>query len=94
VAEESNWCEASIISFNNLPSIFRSFLEVVGNFASIFWHSSCNSFTAFLSMLGTGGRSPSDQVGSVLAAAITAPSTKASPSLDSRPARKFSSQYF
>jgi hypothetical protein len=38
-------------------------------------------------MLGIGGTSPSDQVGIVLAAAMTAPSTKVSPSLDSRPAK-------
>lgn len=72
-----------------LPRICWSCSEVVGNSKSICWHSSCNCFTAFRSMLGIGGTSPSDQVGSVLAAAITAPSTKLSPLLDNRPATKF-----
>lgn len=69
-----------------LPRIFLSCFEVVGNSPSISRHSSCNSFTALLSMLGTGGTSPSDHVGSVLAAAMTAPSTNVSPPSDSLPA--------
>lgn len=73
-------------SIADLPSTFWSCLEVVGNSARIRWHSSCNSFTAFFSKLGIRGTSPSDQVGNVLAAAMTAPSTKLSPSLASRPA--------
>lgn len=68
------------------PRISESCSEVVGYSESIWWHSSCNTFTAFLSMLGIGGKSPSDQVGSVLAAAMTAPSTKLTPSCDNRPA--------
>lgn len=77
------------ISIETLPSSFWSCSELVGNSASICWHSSCIPFTAFLSRLGIGGTSPSDQVGTVLAAAMTAPSTKVSPSLDSRPAKSF-----
>lgn len=71
------------------PRIFWSCLELVGYAASICRHSSCNSFTDLLSMLGIGGTSPSDQVGNVLAAAMIAPSTKVSPSLDRRPAISF-----
>lgn len=74
--------------YHQVPRIFWSCSEVVGNSRSICWHSSCNCFTAFRSMLGIRGTSPSDQVGNVLAAAITAPSTKLSP-LDNRPAMKF-----
>lgn len=73
----------------SLPRIFWSSVELVGNAASICLHSSCNSFIALLSMLGIGGTSPSDQVGNVLAAAMTAPSTKLSPPLDRRSATKF-----
>ena len=72
---------------SNLPSNFWSCLEVVANPASIFWHSFCNSFTASLSTLGIGGTSPSDQLGNVRAAAMTAPSTKVSPAFD-RPSTK------
>ncbi|KAK4347677.1 hypothetical protein RND71_034016 [Anisodus tanguticus] len=70
-----------------LPRILWSSSEVVGNSASIWWHSSCSSFTAFLSKLGIGGRSPSDQVGNVLAAAMIAPSKNLSPSFDTLPGR-------
>lgn len=59
-----------------VPRICRSSWDVVGNSASIWWHSSCNSRAAFLSKLGIGGISPSDHVGRVRAAAMTAPLTK------------------
>ena len=57
-----------------LPRICWSCSEAVRNSATNRWHSSCNYFVAFLSVLGIGSTSPSDKVGNVLASSMTAPS--------------------